>query len=158
MPKQIISTKKEHKLLQNFTKVKVLKNVYVVVAVVVLSGCASSSPVEKCKNSATKDSQALRDSISILRQNISRGYALHEEQVPYTVQGTCYNYIQGPYGAISQPYSCPSTNYRTQSTPVPVNLNEERAKLAQYQKLLPQYTRRAVEGLAECRAKYPRSG
>lgn len=119
----------------------------------IVAGC--TSPRDSCIAGATSEYRTLQRLIAETQQNVARGYALHSQQVPYTIQSTCYS--TNPYTYAQVPYSCPSTAYRTQSTPVAIDVREERAKLAQYQRLLPQYTERANAGVKQCQAQFPES-
>ena len=83
---------------------------------------ACATPQERCQRSATAALRAQREHIAVTRRTIDRGYAIHRQTVPYTYQGTCY------HDEIS--YSCPRTGYRTEETPVAVDISEERRKLA----------------------------
>lgn len=85
--------------------------------------------------------------------NISRGYALHTQTVPYTVMSTCFR--NDRYRNIAIPYPCPSTQYRTQTTPVAIDVSEERRKLADYQKILPQLRAQAQVQVQQCVAQFP---
>ena len=53
------------------------------------------------------------------------------------------------------PYSCPVTQYQTQTTPVAINVAEERRKVAEYQKMLPQLRQQANARIQACNARFP---
>jgi hypothetical protein len=80
--------------------------------------------------------------------NIARGYAVHSQRVPYQYTGVCYNQYVGSY-------SCPRTGYRTQQTPVAIDVRLERQKLADIDRMLPQLERQAQAATAQCQATYP---
>lgn len=112
-----------------------------------LFGC--STPLEDCNSRATKDLRTLRSAISETSGNIGRGYAVHNQSVPYTYQGSCWSYQYQTY------YSCAQNGYRNQSTPVSINVNQERQKLADLKRLLPRYEAQANSALKQCNAQYP---
>src|SRR6056297_1080886 len=134
--------KYERLIVLKLEREEVIKNIRIVSALVLTSLVAAcSTPRESCISDATSDYRTLQSLISEAQQNISRGYALHSETVPYTVQGICYRTDPNTYQSI--PYSCPSTQYRTQTTPVSIDVNAERAKLKRYQTFLPEYAAQA---------------
>jgi hypothetical protein len=47
------------------------------------------------------------------------------------------------------------TQYRTQTTPVAINVAEERRKVAQYQQMLPQLRQQANARVQTCNAQFP---
>lgn len=118
--------------------------------VALLSGCAT--PQEQCVANATQQYRSVQAALSTAQSNINRGYAVHTQTVPYTVQSTCYR--NDPYTYMSIPYPCPSTSYRTQSTPVPIDAAEERRKIAQYQQALPRLQREANARVQQCNSQY----
>jgi len=111
-----------------------------------LSAC--TSPQEACINQANSQYSVLLSSISQTQGNITRGFAIHRQQVPYTYTGSCYSQYVGNY-------SCPQTGYRTQETPVAVNVSEERRKLQELQSLVSNYRAQSVSAVAQCRMQYP---
>ncbi|NOR63629.1 MAG: hypothetical protein GQ535_14190 [Rhodobacteraceae bacterium] len=111
-----------------------------------LSACIS--PQEACIGQANSQYSALLSSISETQANITRGFAIHRQRVPYTYTGTCYSQYVGSY-------SCPQTGYRTQETPVAVNVSEERRKLQELQSLVSSYRAQSVSAVAQCRMQYP---
>ncbi|WP_254656356.1 hypothetical protein [Roseovarius sp. 217] len=115
------------------------------------AGC--STPRESCIASVTRDYRALESLMVETQQNIIRGYAVHSQSVPYTVQGICH--WSDPYTYRTLPYPCPSTQYRTQTTPVAIDVSHEKEKLAQYKRLLPDYAARAANGVKQCNAQFP---
>ena len=119
----------------------------VLASVAMLSGC--STPQEDCISGATKDYRSLQASIAETSDNVSRGYAVHSQSVPYTYSGSCYDYNTQLY------YTCPQTGYRTQESPVAIDVNQERKKLAEFNKLLPKYKDRADRAVAQCKVQYP---
>jgi hypothetical protein len=122
-----------------------------VVSLGFLTACAT--PREQCIAGATQEYRNVEAAIATAQGNIARGYALHTQTVPYTVTSTCYR--NDPYRNLVLPYPCPSTQYRTQTTPVAIDVPEERRKLADYQKILPQLKARAQVQVQQCMAQFP---
>ena len=116
-----------------------------------LAACAT--PREQCISGATEQYRSVEAAIATAQGNISRGYALHTQSVPYTVTTTCYR--NDPYRNIVLPYPCPRTQFRTQTTPVAIDVSEERRKLADYQRILPQLREQASVQVQQCVAQFP---
>ncbi|WP_435141988.1 hypothetical protein [Pseudopelagicola sp. nBUS_19] len=116
-------------------------------AMAIITGC--STPRETCIAAATSEYNNAKNEISETSQNISRGYAVHTQRVPYTYQGTCYDYYTTSY------YNCPQTGYRTDETPVSIDTGAEKAKLSKLKKQLPKYEAQASAGIKQCVAMYP---
>jgi len=114
---------------------------------------ACSTPRERCIDAATERYRVTADLVSELRQTIERGYALHSQRVPYTVYDTCYR--THPKSGRIVPFSCPYTAWRTETTPVAVDIAQERAKLAGYEQRLPGLREEAARGVGACRARFP---
>lgn len=108
---------------------------------------ACTSPRDQCIIDTTRTYTVLTSAIYKTELNISRGYAIHKQSVPYTYSGSCYN---GYYN-----YSCPKTSYRTQETPVAVNVDEERRRLKSLYKRLPGVKALAEKGIAQCKVTFP---
>ena len=120
-------------------------------ATLVLTACAT--PKQKCVSDATQQLRSVESALATAQGNISRGYALHSQSVPYTVNHTCYR--QYPNTRTVIPYSCPSTYYRTQTTPVAIDVAEERRKAERYRQLLPGLREEASARVAQCNAQFP---
>jgi hypothetical protein len=114
---------------------------------------ACSTPRERCIDGATERYRTVASLISELRQTIARGYALHRERVPYTRFDICF--WSDPHTGHARPYSCPHTAWRTVTTPVAVDIAQERAKLAEYERLLPELRAEAAAGVAQCETVFP---
>lgn len=126
-----------------------LKFVFISPAILaLLSSC--STPLEQCLTTANSEYYAISSGIAESERNVTRGYAVHSQTVPYTYTGSCYDYYIGSY-------SCPQTGYRTQETPVAIDVNEERRKLSSLRKMLPAASTRANAAAEQCRATYPAS-
>lgn len=120
-------------------------------SVAVLSGCAT--PKDRCISNATQQYRSVESALATAEGNITRGYAIHTQRVPYTVNQTCFR--TDPYTKMTIPYSCPSTQYRTETTPVAIDIAEERQKAAQYRNMLPELRRQATQGVQQCNAQFP---
>tara|TARA_R110002094_G_scaffold125947_6_gene119978 strand:+ start:438 stop:845 length:408 start_codon:yes stop_codon:yes gene_type:complete len=116
-----------------------------------LLGCAD--PRQQCISAATQEYRSAASAANTARQNISRGYAVFSQQVPYTVHQTCYR--SDPVTFASIPYPCPQTYYRTQSTPVAIDVAQERTKLAQINRLLPRLAAKADAEIRRCETQFP---
>jgi len=114
-------------------------------AVWALSSC--STPLQDCVSRATGDYNSTVQAISVAQGNVARGYAISYQSVPYQSIGVCYN----GYGS----YSCMQTNYRTQESPVSIDVSEERYKIQQYSAMLPALKRQAEAGSAQCQKEFP---
>lgn len=123
-----------------------MKNLLLLVPILFISACAT--PREQCIADASYRYNVLVSAISKTEQNIARGYAIHEQSVPYTYPGVCY------YGTVT--YSCPKTGYRIQETPVAVNVNEERRTLAALKSRFSKEKSLAQSGIAQCQAIHPK--
>lgn len=120
-------------------------------AAVLLSGCAT--PKQKCISDATRQLRSVESALETAQGNIARGYAVYTQRVPYTVGRICYNTHPRTNAVI--PYSCPMTQYWTQTTPVAIDVAEERRKVAEYQQMLPQLRQQANARIRQCHAQFP---
>lgn len=115
---------------------------------------ACGSPQSQCISSATSEQRSIERAIASTNLNISRGYAVHESRVPYTENNTCSrNDISNNYQVVS--YPCPSTQYRTQETPVAIDINNERYKLAQLQAQYQRLRAATAQRVQACRTQFP---
>jgi len=111
-----------------------------------LASCAT--PLQQCVSQATSNYNAVLAAISVAQGNVARGYAVNTQTVPYQFTGTCYAAYIGAY-------ACPQTSYRTQETPVAINVAEERSKINQYTALLPNLQKQANAATQQCQRQYP---
>lgn len=111
----------------------------------VLAACAT--PREQCISSAGYEYASLTSAAAKTRQNISRGYAIHTQSVPYTYIGTCY--------VNNASYPCERSGYRTEETPVAIEISEERRKLTKFKKQLPKAQRRRDAAIKQCTQLHP---
>ena len=89
-------------------------------AIIMVSGCLS--PREQCVSDAKIPQRLAMKERGLVAQNLDRGYAIHTQQVPYSYQGQCQD-------ANLKYYPCIVNGYRTQETPVPIDMKREEAKL-----------------------------
>ena len=89
-------------------------------AIIMMSGCLS--PREQCVSDAKIPQRLAMKERGLVAQNLGRGYAIHKQQVPYSYQGQCQD-------ANLKYYPCIVNGYRTQETPVPIDMKREEAKL-----------------------------
>ncbi len=111
-----------------------------------LAACAT--PQEQCINTAANTVQRLQSDIARTGGNIARGFAIHTQQQSYEVANICYDWYE-------KPYTCMQTEFRTIKTPVAVNVADERLKLAEMQRRLPQARRAMLQGIESCKRRYP---
>lgn len=124
---------------------------FAVLAAALLSGCAT--PKQKCMSDATSQLRSVESALMTAQGNVDRGYALYTQRVPYTVARICYHSYPRTNAVI--PYSCPETYYRTQTTPVAINVAEERRKVAEFQQMLPQLRQQTSARIQACNAQFP---
>lgn len=130
----------------NLTKAFAMKRLAALAACLVITAC--STPQEQCISRAAAEYRGLMSKIRTAQENVNRGYAIHRQTVPYTVPDICTD-------REGKRYRCPRTEYRTEETPVPINIREERRKVATYKARLPAARRAADAGAAQCRVAYP---
>ncbi len=91
-----------------------------------LAACAT--PQQACIAQNSVELRATEAQILKINDTLSRGYAIHKQQVPYTVMGVCFSEER------RRSYPCPGTRWRTDERPVAVDLNDQRARLAVLEK------------------------
>ncbi|SEW04019.1 hypothetical protein SAMN05444851_1030 [Aliiroseovarius sediminilitoris] len=111
-----------------------------------LSACAT--PQQRCIAGATADYRTLQTQIKTAESNIARGYALHRQSIPITNTRVCYD-------GNKNPYTCQRTAFRQIETPVSIDIDNEKAKLAGLKAKLATAQRKAVAGTKVCRQTYP---
>ncbi|MEJ2018640.1 MAG: hypothetical protein P8X51_10200 [Maritimibacter sp.] len=116
--------------------------------VALLGLAACSTPQEACIQDASATYRSLLAQISTAEQNIARGYAVHEQEVPYTFVDTCYT-------ENGDPYSCQQTAFRTQETPVSIDVRAEQDKLNALRARLPGVKASTERDVSKCRLIYP---
>lgn len=119
-----------------------------------LAACAT--PRQQCISNATSEVRQVRNALLTAQENVARGYAIHKQSVPYTVQRICYRI--DPATSASVPYPCPQTAYRIQTTPVAIDVAQERVKIAEYKRILPRLAATAETKVRQCEAAFPETG
>jgi hypothetical protein len=115
-------------------------------SLMLLSAC--STPLEDCVSNAQRNYNATYQAIQVAEGNVARGYAINSQQVPYQYTGSCYNSYIGSY-------ACQQTGYRTDNTPVAIDVNEERRKIRKYSAALPNIKKQTEAAVEQCRRTYP---
>ncbi len=127
----------------------VMKAHFALPGLVALLGLAAcSTPQQSCIRDASANYRSMLSQISTAEQNIARGYAVHTQEVPYTYADTCYT-------RTGEPYSCEQTAFRTQETPVSIDVRAEQDKLNALRARLPGVKAATDEAVAQCRIIYP---
>ena len=116
------------------------------VALFALSAC--STPLQTCISNASVERDVIVQKIAIAQGNIDRGYAVHRQSVPYTYEDECFDANVGSY-------SCQKTGTRIDETPVTIDVEGERDKLADLQLQLVVANQRVNADMAQCRVLYP---
>ena len=120
--------------------------VYALPALALLVACAT--PQEQCISQAYSTYNATLEQLAETEGNIARGYAIHQQEVPYEATTTCYDHKD-------RAYSCTETRFRTKETPVSIDISEERRKRGDLQAALPAMQQTAESRAAQCRVQYP---
>lgn len=117
-----------------------------VTASLILSGCAT--PREMCISQSMSEYRQALNSRSEIQSNVSRGYAVHSQQVPYQYTGQCQDeYLNY--------YSCSKTGYRAQETPVSIDMEREERNLQRLDQRISVLREQADAGATECRRIHP---
>lgn len=109
---------------------------------------ACATPYEQCVSFANRDVYQIRQEIRYHRANLSRGYAVHRQSVPYTVAKDCVT----DEGVT---YRCDEVLYHTVETPVAIDARAEERKLRILKEDLPSVERDAASEIRSCQAQYP---
>ena len=110
-------------------------------AIIMVSGCLS--PREQCVSDAKIPQRLAMKERGLVAQNLVRGYAIHKQQVPYSYQGQCQD-------ANLKYYPCIVNGYRTQETPVPIDMKREEAKLRKLDARISLILENERRQLAQC--------
>lgn len=117
-----------------------------VTASLILSGC--STPREMCISQSMSEYRQALNSRSEIQSNVSRGYAVHSQQIPYQYTGQCQDeYLNY--------YSCSKTGYRAQETPVSIDMEREERNLQRLDQRISVLREQADAGATECRRIHP---
>lgn len=112
-----------------------------------LAGCAS--PLERCLAEAGREVAFLEEELAERRMNIARGYALHREPVVDFVPGLCFSVSLGAYHACMEPVE------RLRETRRPINVGDERERIAQLERSLQRERAQRERARAQCVAQFP---
>jgi len=129
-----------------------MKSIAPILGLLCLAAC--TSPQQRCVEDATRDLQVLDRLIVETQQNISRGFAIEEEVVPRVG----INYCFGSYGNTAGVSFCTSNSTSTRTTPVAINIEAEREKLADLQESREAAAARSAQALAQCEAQFGSPG
>ena len=120
-----------------------------------LAIAACTTPREACVRNAEAEYRGLRTAIAIAEANVARGYALERDQYAYRGATFCTGGTFGgnPYLGLS---NCNTTRYRTVTTPVPIDIEEEERKLASMRARLPAARERRDARIGACYQQFER--
>jgi hypothetical protein len=130
-------------MMQRMCKILTPKILGLIALPLLLAGCLS--PLERCIAQANRPAVATASAITETQGNIARGYAIHTQTVPYPIMYFCT-----PPG--ERAHYCTRQGYRTVETPVAINIDQERRKLASLRKILTRQKTEAQRATAQCRA------
>lgn len=117
---------------------------------IALAACAS--PREQCIAGANRPVATLDGLIAETRGNISRGFGLVEVQDVRVLRRSCEGTNED--GSTFR-FPCEETETFTRREPVALDMNEERAKLAQLEERRAQSARAAAAQVQQCIAVHP---
>lgn len=125
-----------------------MMRVALILSLILLAAC--ETPQQQCTTSATRDLQVIDRLIVETNQNIQRGYAIREEVVPRVGVNWCF----GNYGYGSGISFCSGGSTSIRRSPVAIDLDAERKKLAGLQEQRQIVAARAEAQLAACAQRY----
>ena len=111
-----------------------------------LAACAT--PQKQCIARETAEYRAVSAQIEELEETLERGYALHRQTVPFTETRICR--VTG-----KEPYLCPRTRFHTIETPVSVDIDDTRKKLARLKAQRVKLAPAATAAREACIRAYP---
>lgn len=126
-----------------------LRKIPLLALTLLLSACFLSEQ-QQCISRASSDYNAMARRATVVQGNINRGYAIHTQTVPYTRMETCYTDEDIP-----QPYVCAVEDTRIEETPVAIDIDAERRKLADLRRRMDAMRPGLDAAIAQCRATYP---
>lgn len=101
-----------------------MRPAFILLPLIALTAC--TTPREDCINSVTRDTRIINSLVAETQGNLSRGYAIAEEQEVRTLRRTCRG--KNEDGSTFR-YRCDETETFTTTRPVAIDLNAEKAKL-----------------------------
>ena len=123
-----------------------------VLLVPLLALVACATPREQCISQGTRDLRVINSLISETQGNLSRGYALAEQQEVRVLRRSCEG--TNADGSTFR-FPCEETETFTRNVPVAIDLNAERAKLRSLQERQVLEQRRARAATQQCIAIHP---
>lgn len=124
---------------------------FLILLLLPLAACAT--PQQQCQRDATRDLRVLDELIAETQANVTRGYAIEEEVVPRVGFTTCFG--NGFYGTGHAGVSfCSGTSTSIRRTPVAIDVEAERRKLAGLEQSRTAAATRAQGALAACQARF----
>jgi hypothetical protein len=122
-----------------------IRSIFLLATLVTLAACAT--PEQDCKRDAGRDYAHALGRKAEIEATIDRGYALHRQRVPYQ-KTSGYISTHGGAGIRTQPST------RIHTTPVMVDLDEQRKILADIDARLPQMEEQWRTSLSMCEARF----
>ena len=116
---------------------------------------ACGTPQERCIREGTSDLRVLNSLIAESEATLNRGYGLVEVQTTRMSWEHCGWYPPAKEGQPPQPRMCWRHVPDTETRPVSVNLEAERAKLRGMKQKQQQLQRSAAPVIAACKAQFP---
>ena len=127
-----------------------LRSFFLILPAIALAAC--STPRESCIYRANDQLRALENRIDVAQGNVDRGYAVAEFTTTRVIEATCSDRLED--GTI-ETYECDRTETITSSEPVPIDLAEERRKLADLKRQLPGLRDATQAAEQQCIAIHP---
>lgn len=115
---------------------------------VLLAACASAQ--QSCIDTVTRDLNVVRSLIADTEATIERGYAIQTEQRLVSYSTFCV----GAHGKVGVTF-CDRVQPVTSNTPIAVDLDVERRKLASLKRKEVELDQKAVAMIAQCKAQHP---
>ena len=117
---------------------------------VLVTACATQQ--EACIANVTRDARVLDALITETRANLSRGYAIAEEQDVVVIRRSCTGTNED---GTTFTFGCDDTQRVSREVPVAIDLNAEREKLVSLEQRQLQNQSNIGAGIAQCRAQFP---
>ncbi|MCV6598470.1 MAG: hypothetical protein OIF40_15460 [Mangrovicoccus sp.] len=125
--------------------------IFALLALGLLAACAS--PQQRCVQNINRDLSTVNRLIAETELNLSRGFT-YETEIRETGFGVTGCFGTGRYYGSGVSF-CGSRDLRTVNTPVPIDPDTERRKLAGLKKKQEELTAIAARAEAACAARYP---
>ena len=112
----------------------------------ILTGC--STPREQCISRSFSEHHEVLSSREVVQSNVSRGYAVHSQQIPYQYIGQCQDEFLNYY-------QCQKTAYHNKETPVAIDIEREEKNLESIDQRLSILRNQADVRATDCRRIHP---